>query len=884
MYKRIISLFLCLLMVLGIALPVFAEEPKEEITPPAAELKIFTVEEFLSFAAHCRLDAYSQNLTVTLEANLDMGGTDFHCIPHFSGSFDGKGHTISGLSLTADGSIQGLFRYLTATAVVKDLTVRGTIQPGGSRNIIGAMAGENAGKIQNCTVLVTVSGSEHVGGLVGRNDVTGVIENCHAAGEIHGDHFVGGIAGENRGVIRNCSSKALVNTTPQQNSVEISDITMDTLTNTETASTVTDIGGIAGLSSGVIRECQNYGNVGYRHMGYNIGGIAGVQSGYIADCENHGAVHGRKEVGGIIGQMEPASLIEFSADTLQILQEQLGTMSGLVNRASSNAQTNASQVSGQIGMLQDQAQTAREAVDTLFSPGSVPPDSDEILAAQSTLSATLNAMPGTLQSIAYSTQATINGLTRDLNAISRQIGAMKQTIDDAAENLGGSITDISDQDTPEILTGKVENCINHGDILADLNVGGIAGAMAVENDMDFLEDWEQYGEESLNFQSEVRAVVLRCENHGRITGKKQNVGGITGWQSLGLVKNCANAAVVDGAGADYVGGISGQSAGFIRSNYAKCEIYASAYAGGIAGSATIVTDCMAQANLLGVKEKLGAILGEAVESRTLEVAVPVSGNIYPVSSRDVGAIDGISYVGLAQPMPFDEFLSLEELPDLFHSVTVTFLLKDGTKKQVSLPAGGKLQSTQIPPIPEKEGFAAHWEDMEQADLDNVLFDMTFEAIYVPYRTTIQSEQRRENGLPLLLAEGAFTAGANVAVAQSDTATGLPGEDTILEIWDVAINEPASTVRFLLPETPGNAKLYVCSELGVWQQVPCRADGSYLVFDTDQCVTGIALAEAANHSPALYAAAVCAAALLIAAVAYFQKKKCHPASPQSNANP
>ena len=92
--------------------------------------------------------------------------------------------------------------------------------------------------------------------------------------------------------------------------MELSDITIDSVTNSEAANTATDLGGIVGLSRGVIRECSNSGTVGYRNMGYNVGGIAGTQSGYIVDCRNDGAVQGRKDVGGIVGQLEPAVVLD----------------------------------------------------------------------------------------------------------------------------------------------------------------------------------------------------------------------------------------------------------------------------------------------------------------------------------------------------------------------------------------------------------------------------------------------------------------------------------------------------------------------------------------------------------------------------------------------
>ena len=878
MYKRILSIFLCFLMLLGIALPVYADETEVPEEPTVVELRISTAEEFITFAENCRLDTYSQNLMVTLEKDIDLGKIAFQSVPIFSGTFDGKNHTISGLNTTADGSTQGLFRYLTSTAVVQNLTVKGEFHPGGSRNEIGAIAGQNDGHILNCSFGGTVSGGDYVGGLVGVNTVTGIIENCHTDGQIHGDHFVGGIAGENYGVIRNCSNKALINTTPQQNDIEISDITMDTLTNTEAANTVTDIGGIAGISNGVIRECKNYGDVGYQHMGYNIGGIAGTQSGYIVSCENHGSIQGRKEVGGIVGQMEPTSLIEYSEDTLQILQGQLGTMSGLVNQASSNAQTNASQISGQIGVLQNQTQTARDAVDTLFPDAGNPeiPDPDTILAAQNTLSTTLSAMPGTLRSIASATQTTINGLSRDLNAISAQVSAMGETINGASENLGGSITDISDQDTPEILTGKVEDCINYGDVLADLNAGGIAGAMAMENDLDILEDWYLHGEESLNFESEVRAVILNCENQGTVTGMKQNVGGITGWQSLGLVKGCSNTGKVDGENADYVGGISGLSAGYIRNNYAKCKITASTYAGGIAGSGTIVTNCISMVQIENANEKLGAILGVAAESKTQDEETPIAGNIYPMINRDFGAIDGISYAGLAEPMVLDTFFSLENLPEMFRSVTVHFLFEDGTEKRIDLRPGSNLSANRIPELPGKEGYTAKWDGLEEADLSNVVFDMTFAAAYIPYCTTIQSEHTRENGLPIVLVEGSFAEGTAITMEESDAAPALTEREILIESWTIRVTEGAAIAHFLLPDgmDADNLKLLICGADGVWKEIEFTQDESYLVFPVASGEVQLALVQEQENSYAWLIALISVVALisLIATFVYRKNKK------------
>lgn len=880
MHKRIISLLLAAVLLLGLSLPVRAtEEETTEVQTELRHISVSTAENLLALAADCRLDSYSLGLVVTLEQDIDLTGVEFTPIAIFSGSFQGDGHAITGLDLSADGSVQGLFRYLTETAVVENLTVQGDIHPGGSRNSIGGIAGENRGQIRGCTFAGNLSGSDYVGGIAGRNAVTGLIENCIVEGELHGDHFVGGVTGENSGVIRGCTNRAAINTTPQQNTVDISDITMDTLTNSEAVNTVTDIGGVAGLSTGVIRACENHGDVGYKHMGYNIGGIAGTQSGYLADCRNYGSIQGRKEVGGIVGQMEPVALIEFSEDTLQILKEQLGGMTALVGQAAGNAYANAGQVSAQMGLLQNQAQSAKDAVDYLVPDLRDPtlPDLDGILAAQGTLSSNLTAMPNTMNSIAAATQNTVNTLGRDLQAVSGQIGAMGQTINQGAENLGITVEDCSDLDTAEDLTGKAEGCVNYGDVLADLNAGGIAGAMAVENDLDLLENWESYGEESLNVTSKVRAVILACENHGTVVGKKQNVGGIVGWQSMGLVRAGVSTGAVDGSGADYVGGISGMSSGFIRNCFVKCPVSGDTYVGGVAGSGTVVTDCLTMVRFTGTREKLGAVLGAEGQALT-EVENPIAGNFYLSVEADPGAIDGVSYEGMARMLPLNEFLALEALPELFRTVNIRFRFPDGSLTEIPLVPGQSLELSQIPSVPEQAGSAGQWAGLTEEDLTEILFDRTYEAAYTAYSTTIASDRTREDGRPLLLVEGAFTPDAAVTVEGSSVSY-VPEEGaSVVECWSVTMTEPGHTGRFHLPEG-GRAEeltLMICAEDGQWRNAEARAEGSYLVFGLEAGDRELALIRTAGPDNALIlvaaASSVVTAAVVLLLTAIRRKTK------------
>lgn len=292
---RIVALLMAGCIVLGLVSMVFAQESdtdetvSEETTseetistePVYEEVSIDSLEDFLAFARDCRLDSFSQNKIFYLNADIDLTGTQFESIPIFCGSFVGNGHSISGLQLTAAGSAQGLFRYLTETAKVQDLSVSGSVAPGGSANQVGGIAGVNYGRIENCTFSGEVTGTNQVGGIAGLNEIGAFIENCSVSGSLSGSHIAGGIAGENKGTIRTCDNTAAINTTQQQNRVDISDITLDTITGSETTITVTDIGGIAGASSGDIANCVNRGDVGYPYMGYNVGGIAEIGRAHV---------------------------------------------------------------------------------------------------------------------------------------------------------------------------------------------------------------------------------------------------------------------------------------------------------------------------------------------------------------------------------------------------------------------------------------------------------------------------------------------------------------------------------------------------------------------------------------------------------------------------
>lgn len=312
----------------------------------ADTVTISSVQDFVQFSKQCTRDTWSRGITVELTADLDLSDQAITPVPIFQGTFHGNGHTISGLSLETKGSKMGLFRTLSASAVVEDLTVEGTLCPQGSANQAGLLAGENFGTVRRCTVRGSVTGQEDIGGLVGFNGESGSLISCSSAADVTGVYNVGGIAGENLGTVERCSNTGNLNVEADQD-------------------TPTNVGGIAGLSRGTIRGCSNTGPVGYQHVGYNMGGIAGLQSGEISECTNTGPIQGRKDVGGIAGQFEPYTSLTYGpspsqqlADSMSGLFDQLDRFATQVNDMVSRGTEDAQVIHDALSAIQERAHAA----------------------------------------------------------------------------------------------------------------------------------------------------------------------------------------------------------------------------------------------------------------------------------------------------------------------------------------------------------------------------------------------------------------------------------------------------------------------------------------------------------------------------------------------
>ena len=236
----------------------------------------------------------TQDIDATATADWNDAGTDDDVLEGFlpigtgaepfTGSFDGAGHVIYGLTINRpDWSYVGLFGRMGEEASVTGVGLAGGAVTGGSG---GGLAGANAGMVAQCYATGPVMGDHRVGGLIGRN--CGTVSQCYASGSVTGDSDTGGLIGGNDGgTVTQCYATGSV--------------TGDWAT-----------GGLIGDNGGTVSQCYASGPVG---GGDYVGGLIGRNSGTVTQCYATGAVDGGTggwddwgdeewesgEVGGLIG-------------------------------------------------------------------------------------------------------------------------------------------------------------------------------------------------------------------------------------------------------------------------------------------------------------------------------------------------------------------------------------------------------------------------------------------------------------------------------------------------------------------------------------------------------------------------------------------------------
>ena len=235
------------------------------------------------------------DINITLTADIDLTGKDWTPIGtdydnSYKGTFDGGGHTITGLTFTTNDEFAGLFGWLNRAGTVKNVVMEGVQITsnqiyGGS---IGGVVGSGWGTIENCSVSGSVSGTVYVGGVVGVQ-IGGSITGCSSSATVKGTVDVGGVAGQTNSsaTLTACyaTGNVIIEINPKKNIAG---------------------GGLVGMNAGSsLLACYATGNVtstgsstGYVHIGGFLGNnYTTVTAGYWKNNHEQGIGYNRESTG-----------------------------------------------------------------------------------------------------------------------------------------------------------------------------------------------------------------------------------------------------------------------------------------------------------------------------------------------------------------------------------------------------------------------------------------------------------------------------------------------------------------------------------------------------------------------------------------------------------
>lgn len=223
--------------------------------------QISTAEGLKWFRDKVNSGEYGLCAVLTADITLDSSEAWTPIVPdnthYYTGTFDGKGHTISGLNVTGEFMYAGLFGTVK-DGTIKSLTVAGKVSPSNSQCIVGGIVGyASKAVIKNCSNHCSVTGrtTSIIGGIAGFNS-SGAIIDCYNVGTISVINYaeaIGGIVGSNSGTISNCY-------------------------NVGTVSNDTSVGEIAGHNSDTVENCYYLNTTNNNAVGKNKGTITSTKS------------------------------------------------------------------------------------------------------------------------------------------------------------------------------------------------------------------------------------------------------------------------------------------------------------------------------------------------------------------------------------------------------------------------------------------------------------------------------------------------------------------------------------------------------------------------------------------------------------------------------
>ena len=557
----------------------------------------------------------------------------------YTGTFNGKNHTISGLYFDNKADYVGLFGYVGTVGVIQNVGVVDSYISGDEN--VGGVCGYNYGTIKNCYNTGDVSGSNSVGGVCGYN-YYGRIRNCYNTGEVSGSDYVGGVCGWNSyDTIENCWNIGSVSGDENVGGVCGRNDDIGTIENCYNTGNVSgnvsgnnNMGGVCGVNGGTIENCYNTGYV----SGGTAGGVCGASyGGTIENCYNTGAVSGESNVGGVCGYNNGTITNCYNTGTVIGSGSNVGGVCGYNNDSTITNCYNTGTVIGSgssnVGGVCGYNNDSGTITNCYYLKGTAASDGGGTMLTES----------------AFGVQSNFNGW--DFNSVwEMDIPLGRPVLKDNKEE---SETDCGDgsADTPYLISGVGQlaafaSVVNGGetDVHAKLMNDIVIQTDVLKNDgtlngngSNFME-WTPIG--SFGTNGEMAYTGTFDGNGHTISGLYVNGGSYVGlFGYLGSGGKIQNVGVVDSyiSGSSNVGGVCGynNNSGTITNCYNTGTVSGSGTAGGVCGynnNSGTITNCYNTGTVSG--GYAGGVCG--YNNGTITNCY----NTGTVSGRDVGGVCG----------------------------------------------------------------------------------------------------------------------------------------------------------------------------------------------------------------------------------------------------
>lgn len=548
-----------------------------------------------------------------------------------------------------------------------------------------------------------------------------------------------------------------------------------------------------------------------------------------------------KGYGGDLNNFNPDELVKWLRTRLQQLEQLLKyaeelqvELAWLAAHAPAYAVSGAEDFKDDLEELQVEANTLIDIVrvNTDKARGDLHSMDEEMTAQADALSRGIDALSDGLRD-------SRNQLRNQKQQIENQIDRMRDTISDGVNRAKEDrelFEDVSDLDGEGLDLGMVHDCVNQGAVSADYQAGGIVGIIGMETSLDPEQDLEAEQERTLNVTRNIKAIVLDCKNREHITVVNDYVGGIAGKANLGALIQNQNFGDITAEDGDYAGGITGSSAYVLRRNYNMCTMEGNDYVGGIAGWGTDILDNFSMVSFAGPEGQwIGTIAGDADGEGIIQ------GNFYV--DENIGALDGVTFESQAQGLPYESFKAMENMPEEFGTLTVTFQVEDQVLKTLYCEYGSAVRDEEIPQVPQKDGYYYEW---EEKDLSCIKGNQTVRAVYKAWNTAIASS---DDKMPILLAEANFYPGTTLILEKqggeeeehraAEEAWPVPDKMRIKGLYQYSITQPEGVpdperiIVHVLADGYGKDAVIGLVENGQVRIAKSRKDGPYLVFEMDK---------------------------------------------------